>query len=108
MRVLFATAPAHGHFHPLGPLASAFVERGHHVAFASGADFCARIERYGFETLVAGPTEAEMGSIAASAIAEARKFPPSQFPVVAFPLLFGKGIAAATLPDLLWRIREWK
>jgi UDP:flavonoid glycosyltransferase YjiC (YdhE family) len=108
MRVLFVTAPAHGHFHPLGPLARAFMERGHQVAFASGADFCERIERYGFDTLVAGPTGAEMGSMAASAIAEARKVPPSQFPLVAFPLLFGKGVAPATLPDLLSRIREWK
>jgi UDP:flavonoid glycosyltransferase YjiC (YdhE family) len=108
MRILFVTAPAHGHFHPLGPLARAFVERGHQVAFASGADFCPRIARYGFDTLVAGPTEAEMGAMAAGAIAEARKVPPPQFPIVAFPLLFGKGVAAATLPDLLARIREWK
>lgn len=108
MRVLFVTAPAHGHFHPLGPLARAFVERGHQVAFASGADFCGRIARYGFDTLVAGPSESEMGAMAASAIAEARKVPPSQFPVVAFPLLFGRGVAPATLPDLLTRIREWK
>jgi UDP:flavonoid glycosyltransferase YjiC (YdhE family) len=28
--------------------------------------------------------------------------------VVAFPLIFGKGVAPATLPDLLARIREWK
>jgi UDP:flavonoid glycosyltransferase YjiC (YdhE family) len=108
MRVLFVTAPAHGHFHPLGPLARAFAERGHQVAFASGADFCGRIARYGFETLSAGPNESEMGKLAAEAIAEARKVPPPQAPFVAFPLLFGKGVAPATLPDLLARIREWK
>jgi UDP:flavonoid glycosyltransferase YjiC (YdhE family) len=108
VRILFVTAPAHGHFHPLGPLARALVERGHQVAFATGPDFCKNIERYGFDTLVAGPTEAEMGPMAAHAIAEARKVPPSQFPVVAFPLVFGKGVAPATLPDLLARIREWK
>jgi UDP:flavonoid glycosyltransferase YjiC (YdhE family) len=44
MRVLFLTTPAQGHFHPMGPLARALAQRGHEVAFATGADSGERLE----------------------------------------------------------------
>jgi UDP:flavonoid glycosyltransferase YjiC (YdhE family) len=54
MRVLFTTQPAYGHFHVMVPLATALVERGHDVAFASGKQFGAVIKNAGFRHYVCG------------------------------------------------------
>ena len=37
MRIVFATGPYAGHFHPLVPLAQAARDAGHAVAFATGS-----------------------------------------------------------------------
>ncbi|CAN5544891.1 glycosyltransferase [soil metagenome] len=56
MRVLFSCRPAYGHVYPVMPLASALRDKGHEVAFATGEDFQARIERLGFSSHVSGPS----------------------------------------------------
>jgi UDP:flavonoid glycosyltransferase YjiC (YdhE family) len=108
MRVLFACLPAYGHFHPLGPLARALIERGHEVAFATGADYCERVRRFGFTALPAGATEAEMGAIASSIVTEAMQHGPENMPLHVFPNLFGRALTPRMLPDLLAHIRAWK
>ena len=54
MRVLFSCIAAYGHFHPLVPLARAFADEGHDVAFATSASFADRVHRAGFDLLPAG------------------------------------------------------
>lgn len=54
MRVLFSTTAAYGHFHPLVPLARAFADDGHEVAFATAESFGEQVERAGFPVLAAG------------------------------------------------------
>jgi len=54
MRVLCTCLPGFGHFNPLVPVARALVAGGHHVAFATAAEFCPRVERAGFEAFPAG------------------------------------------------------
>ena len=54
MRVLFTCLPAHGHFHPLVPLARAAAAAGHDVAFATGEPFRGSVEAADFEAFGAG------------------------------------------------------
>ena len=59
MRVLFSSTAGYGHFLPLVPLARAFADEGHNVAFATAEDFRSDVESHGLELLVAcvGDTE---------------------------------------------------
>ena len=54
MRALVAIRPFYGHLHPVVPLASALIEAGHEVAFATERSFCPVVERCGFRTFPAG------------------------------------------------------
>ena len=60
MRVLFSTTAAYGHFHPLVPLARAFADGGHQVAFATAEAFGEQVERACFRVLAAGMQPAEL------------------------------------------------
>ncbi|OLF15461.1 glycosyltransferase [Actinophytocola xanthii] len=59
MRLLFSARPAHGHLHPLLPLALAARAAGHEVTFATGAAFLPRLRQEGFEVHEAGIGVAE-------------------------------------------------
>lgn len=61
MRVLFSTTSGLGHLHPLVPLASAFADEGHDVAFTTAAALAEHVAALGFRTLPAGldPAEAD-------------------------------------------------
>ena len=67
MRVLFSCVAAYGHFHPLVPLARAFVDDGHEVAFATSASFGEHVRATGFDVLPvyakneAGLSESQIG-----------------------------------------------
>jgi UDP:flavonoid glycosyltransferase YjiC (YdhE family) len=54
MRVLCTTLPEYGHFHSMVPVARALAAGGHEVAFATGEDFCPRVEQAGFTAFPAG------------------------------------------------------
>lgn len=43
--MLCTCLPAHGHFHPMAPLARALVAAGHEVAVATAEEFCPYLER---------------------------------------------------------------
>ena len=60
MRVLFSSAATYGHFLPLVPLARAFADDGHEVAFTTSASFGERVEDAGFELLPAGADHREL------------------------------------------------
>ncbi|MDQ6728475.1 MAG: glycosyltransferase [Actinomycetota bacterium] len=55
MKVLFASVPGVGHFHPLVPLALALVEAGDDVLVAAGPSICARAEGMGLAATPVGP-----------------------------------------------------
>jgi len=54
MKVLVATVPQAGHFHPLFPLADALRHRGHDVTFATAPSFARRAETAGFAAVAVG------------------------------------------------------
>lgn len=60
MRILFSCVAAYGHFHPLVPLARAFEEEGHDVAFATAEGFGDRVRSAGFKLLPAGLAQDEL------------------------------------------------
>jgi len=60
MRVLFSSAPLHGHLLPMMPLARAFAARGHVVGVLTAASGVPAVEPEGFDLLVAGPSTEEV------------------------------------------------
>lgn len=55
MRILFTTAPLHGHYFPLVPLAAAFRARGHEVLVATSDHFVRTAARSGLPAAACGP-----------------------------------------------------
>lgn len=66
MRVLVTTFPAHGHFHPVAPLALALQRAGHDVRVATHAGFGQWVEACGLPFLPAGRSEQDMAAAAAA------------------------------------------
>lgn len=108
MRILFHAPPLAGHTLPMLPLAQAFREQGHAVAWALGADTQAFVRARGFECLEAGPDRAW------AAAELARQWP--ERPTLAEPLqraelgprLFADVYAPAALPRLLAALDRWR
>ena len=107
MRVLFSCIPSEGHFSPLLPLARALAGRGHEVAFAVAEDWRFRTTEEGFESLVAGPSMAEVGARFEPEREQIFRLPPEQRRPLQFSGLFGRLYAPAKLPTLLPLAREW-
>ena len=107
MRVLFSCIPGEGHFSPLLPLARALAGRGHDVAFALAEDWRNRTEEEGFESLVAGPSMAEVQARFAPEREQIFRLPPEQRRPLQFSALFGRLFAPAKLPALLDEARSW-
>jgi UDP:flavonoid glycosyltransferase YjiC (YdhE family) len=60
IRVLFSSTTGYGHLHPLVPLATAFADDGHEVAFATAAALEDHVASFGFATLAVGPDPDEI------------------------------------------------
>ncbi|OLR89641.1 glycosyltransferase [Actinokineospora bangkokensis] len=54
MDLLFSSLPSHGHTYPLLPLAIAARDAGHHVTYATAADFHPLLRALGFDVLDVG------------------------------------------------------
>jgi len=100
MRLLFTSSPGWGHVHPMVPLATAMLDRGDDVLWATGSDSCARLEREGFATAPAGLGEREGMSQFYERFPEVHDLPPPQRSDFMFPRLFGTVRAASMLADL--------
>lgn len=61
MRILFSSGPLYGHVNTLLPLALAARRAGHQVAFATGPDLAAHVQRRGLATWSVGWSHAEAG-----------------------------------------------
>ncbi|MBJ7331034.1 MAG: glycosyltransferase family 1 protein [Solirubrobacteraceae bacterium] len=61
MRILFTSAPFHGHLNPLLPLATAAQQAGHQVVVATGADLAEHALRIGLPAWSVGPTNRQSG-----------------------------------------------
>lgn len=108
-RVLFGTTAGHGHLLPLLPLAQAFADAGHDVAFAAAESYRARIEAAGHELLPVGldlaEVEARFGPYRKRLFAE---IPPLERRPFAFRTLFGLVQAPGRLDGLRAAASEWR
>lgn len=108
MRALFSCVGGAGHLRPLLPLAHAFVDAGHRVAFATAATFAAQVEAAGFEALAAGPDMLDVRRRLAAHDAELRALPPLERRVLAFSSRFGEVVAPEKLAELHAGARAWE
>jgi UDP:flavonoid glycosyltransferase YjiC (YdhE family) len=108
MRVLFSCVGGDGHFIPLVPLARAFVDDGHEVAFATAPSQRARAESLGFAFHEAGIEPPERLARAEPERTEIFKLPPDERRVLIYPLLFGKIDAPAKLDELRSVVAAWE
>lgn len=101
IRVLFSTTAGYGHFHPLVPLARAFVDDGHEVVFATATSFGAHVEATGFRTVAAGTQPDEVAARFAPFRARLGEMPIAERRPYAFTWRFAKVEAPGKLPDLM-------
>ena len=108
MRVMFSCVAAFGHFHPLVPLARAFAEEGHEVAFATSGSFAEHVEAAGFDLLPAGMDEAELRVRFAPYRERLLELPISERRPFAFTWRFGTLEAPAKLDELKEVVGTWR
>lgn len=101
IRVLFSTTPGYGHFHPLVPLARAFVDDGHEVVFATAASFAEHVEAIGFRTVAAGIEPDEIAARFAPYRERLGEMPIADRRPYAFTWRFATVEAPGKLPELM-------
>lgn len=100
MKVLCTCLPGHGHFLPMVPQATALVEAGHEVAFATAKAFCADIEKAGFVAFPAGMSLSEQLEEAGRRIPEATLAPGKERFETFVPQMLAGVAAPARAADL--------
>jgi UDP:flavonoid glycosyltransferase YjiC (YdhE family) len=107
-RILFSCVGGDGHFHPLVPLARAFADGGHEVAFATAPSLREHVEKAGFAFHQAGIEPRERIARAGARRAEIETLPPDERRAFIFPLLFGSIDAPAKVDELRSIVTTWK
>ena len=108
MRVLFSAVGQFGHVLPLLPLAGAFRDAGHDVAFATAGAFRERLVAAGFEFHAAGPEPRDIEARAAPLRAQVETLPYEDRRPVLFTTRFARLEAPEKLPAVLRVVREWQ
>ncbi len=98
MRVLVTSTPGAGHIHPLVPLAAELMTAGHDVVWATAAESCSRVERYGFDAVAAGMNGDERRRLFVARVPDLSVLPVRERRKEVLPVLFGE-IAASTMRD---------
>ncbi|MDX6410982.1 MAG: hypothetical protein QOE91_498 [Gaiellaceae bacterium] len=107
-RILFSCVGGDGHFHPLVPLARAFADSGHEVAFATAPAMRERAEAAGFAFHSAGIEPGERLERAGERRAKILTLPPDERRAFIFPLLFGLIDAPAKIGELRTIVKTWE
>jgi len=100
--------PGFGHFHPLVPLARAFAQAGHEVAFATSPYFKEHVEAADFYFLPAGIDNAERWARFEPFQAEHLALPLEERRAFLFPHMFGTIEAPAKIEELREIVRRWE
>lgn len=106
MRVLLATQPGSGHWHPLVPLARALDTAGHEVAFATAPGVCAAVTAQGFRCHPVGLDES--ASERRSRRDRLMGLPAEAQAVFFWTNVFAGSRAERALPDLLALLTDWR
>src|SRR5690349_21953434 len=108
MRVLFSCTSTEGHVAPLVPLARAFADLGHEVAFATAPAFEARLRLEGFGTLAAGLDQAQIKERMHEYRPRLLRLPPAERRPFAYTWRFAHVDAPAKLPELARAAKAWR
>ena len=108
MRVLFSSTSTEGHVAPLLPLARAFADLGHDVAFATAPTYEARLQSAGFTTFAAGLDQAQIAARMQEYRPRLLALPPAERRPLAYTWRFAHIDAPAKLPELLRVAKEWR
>jgi UDP:flavonoid glycosyltransferase YjiC (YdhE family) len=110
MRILFTFVPAYGHLHPMLPLARAFANDGHEVAFATGPDFVDRVAAAGFAGFACGtPVDAWFGELTRRVGGPPGEgVPAGEIMLYWLPRLFAEVGAPFTAEDLIPLAASWR
>ena len=108
MRVLFSCTANEGHVAPLVPLARAFAELGHEVAFATAPAMEDRVRSAGLTTLAAGLDRTQIELQMREYRRRLLAFTPAERRPLAFTWRFGHVEAPAKFPDLLQVAGDWR
>ena len=108
VRVLFSSTTGVGHVFPMLQLARAFLDRGHEVLWATGADAVPLVERDGIPVVACGPTGPELGQLRGSVLGPASELPGAERAAYVFPRMFGAALAPPMAADLLPLGQEWR
>jgi UDP:flavonoid glycosyltransferase YjiC (YdhE family) len=100
MRILITSTPGAGHTNPLVPIATELRDRGHDVLWATPADGCPRVERYGFRTIAAGMDTDERRATFRRDGPDLLTLPPRERRLAMMPGLFGRAAAPRMRADL--------
>jgi len=100
MRILVTSTPGSGHIHPVVPLAAALQDAGHEVMWATAAESCPRVERYGFRTVPAGLGVTARRDAFLATRPEVLALPPRERRRALLPGLFGRAGAPPMRADL--------
>lgn len=107
--MLLSCRPAHGHFHPLVPLARAAEQAGHDVAFATGEPFRGLVEADGFEAFGAGLGGDQWEAQMAARFGDFRRqIPRTEHRAFFFGRVFADLELPARLTDLLAIADKWR
>ncbi len=108
MRVLFSCTAGFGHFFPLVPLARAFEEAGHEVAFATAEPSSGAAAAAGFEVLPAGLGQSEIVPLLEQHRQRLEEIPPAERRPAAFAGRFAQLEGPRKVDDLLTAARDWR
>ena len=108
MRVLFCSSGSLGHLRPMLPLAMAFRQAGHRVAWASSPDALPSLAGAGYDLFPVGIAMAAARGLYRQRWPEAASMSGLQLSTHTFPHLFGGVVAPAMVDDLGRVIDRWK
>ena len=108
MRVLFSCTATEGHVAPLVPLARAFADQGHDVAFATAPALEERVQSDGFATLPAGLDQVQIRERMQAYRPRLLEIPPPERRTFAYTYRFAHVDAPAKLPELLRAATHWR
>ena len=108
MRVLFSCTAGVGHFFPLVPLARAFAQGGHEVAFATAEPAADAAAAAGFDVLPAGLGQTEIVPLLEQHRQRIQEIPPAERRPAAFVGRFGRVEGPAKVEPLLAVARAWR
>ncbi|MBP6815817.1 MAG: glycosyltransferase family 1 protein [Burkholderiaceae bacterium] len=107
MRVLFCSSGSLGHLRPMLPLAMAFRQEGHRVAWASSPDALPGLAGSGYDLFPVGIAMAAARALYRQRWPEAASMSGLQLSTHTFPHLFGGVVAPAMVDDLGRVIDRW-